>query len=621
MNDWDRFLLLMAVLVAAVGLFYRFTRRTSQPEVRRRTARVGDARPSVLVLSAGLGDGHNAAARAVKAALEAAGHPVTTIDGLRQMSPTVDALLRWVYAALLNHAPWLYDFAFRIFALPGIRGLIRRISGLLYGGRLLRIVDEVRPDLVVSTYPVVTATLGYLRLRGKLPMPTAAIVSDFGVHPMWVAPGIDQHLVVSSVSVAAARAVGSPVQVVEPLIGPEFREVPDRAAARSLLGLPREGFVALIVGGAWGIGDLEGAAARALRAGVAAVIVCGHNEALREHLEHRFRAAPRVRVYGWTAEMPRLMAASDCLIQNAGGLTCLEAIHFGLPILIYEAIPGHGRLNAEMMERAGAAVWVRQPDELEATLRQAADGTRPLPLPPPEPLRPVAAAVLETLRLSPLVPAPARQRQPWVAPARRALLGATSLGLLGLLTFSSWSVALAARGLRMDVPGANPTPGFVAVGIRATDPQTARAVETLVEQDHLPVTIFVDQQAVAGLVPASDVSFGVAENPTASVMSDPWRVRQEMRAAAVALHEATGATVDYFLPARQDVNLTALAMVPPPSHLVIPDRFIGHGVGPGVYVIDVSGLPAGDAEQVIEQQFAEIHRKGLQCVSLAQLAS
>ena len=621
MNDWDRFLLLMAVLVGSVGLFYRYARRPKPPRDSHRAAGAGDGRLSVLVLSAGVGGGHNAAARAVQAALETAGYRATTMDGLRQMSPAVDSALRWTYAAQLKHAPWLYDATFRIFALPGLRSAVRFAAGVICGRRLLRIVEDVQPDLVVSTYPILTAALGYLRRRGKLRVPAAAIVSDYGVHPMWVAPGIDQHLVVSSVSVPAVRSVGSPVQVVEPLVGPQFRAVPERGAARATLGLPADGFVALIVGGAWGIGDLEGAAERALRAGVGAVIVCGHNESLRARLQRRYGDEPCVRVYGWTAELPRLMAASDCLIQNAGGLTCLEAIHVGLPILIYAAIPGHGRLNAEMMERAGAAIWIRRPRQLEDRLREAATGAVPLPPPRQELTRAVAPAVLETLRVARTAPVPAGSRRHWAARARRTLAGATTLALLGLLTFSSWSVALAARGLRMDVPGANPTPGLVAVGVRATDPQTAHAVETLVEQDHLPVTIFVDAAAVAGLTPASDITFGVAENPNASVISDPWRIRQEMRRTAIALHRATGASVDYFLPARQDVNLTALAVVPPPAHLVIPEPFNGHGARPGVYVIDVSGLPAGDAERVIEQQLAEIRGKGLQCVSLAQLAS
>ncbi|HET9014216.1 MAG TPA: hypothetical protein VFN57_01375 [Thermomicrobiaceae bacterium] len=621
MSDRDQFLVLMAALLAMVVVFFRYTGRRRAPAPRTRPTVPDDRRPTVLVLSAAVGGGHNAAASAVAAALEAAGWRTATLDALQQMSPQLDAALRWGYATMLRRAPWLYEIAFRCFALPGMRDLIRLGSGLLYGGRLLRIVEETRPALVVSTYPVLTATLGYLRRRGRLSVPAVGVVSDYGVHPMWVAPGIDQHLFVSSISTPAARVIGSRVAVVEPLVGPEFREAPSRADARAALGLPPDEFLALIVGGAWGIGDLEGAAERAVRAGVAAVIVTGHNDALRRRLTRRFAGAPRVRVQGWTSEMPRLLAAADCLIQNAGGVTCLEAIHCRVPILIYEAVPGHGRLNAEMMERAGAATWIRRPEDLEATLRAAADGRAPLPPPRPEPARPVAAAVLETLRPAPAATTSAGGAPRWSSPVRRTLAGVATVVLLVLLSLSSWSVALAARGLRMDVPGANPAPGLVSVGVLATDPATARAVEQVVVQQHLPVTVFVDRAAVAGLTPASGVVFGVAEDPHASVISAPWQVRGQVRDAARALRAATGSTAHYFLPARQDVNLTALAVMPQPAHLVFAEPRGTAGIQPGVYVIDLSGMPPDVAVQTIRQRLDVIQGKGLRCVSLAQLAS
>jgi len=74
---------------------------------------------------------------------------------------------------------------------------------------------------------------------------------------------------------------------------------------------------------------------------------------------------------GWTEAMPDLLLAADVLLQNAGGLTCMEAFATGLPVVSYRPIAGHGLANAAEMERAGVALYARDASELESVLDQA----------------------------------------------------------------------------------------------------------------------------------------------------------------------------------------------------------------------------------------------------------
>src|SRR5438270_636998 len=76
-------------------------------------------------------------------------------------------------------------------------------------------------------------------------------------------------------------------------------------------------------------------------------------------------------VLGWTDEMPALMAAADALVQNAGGLTCMEAFAAGLPVVSFEPIAGHGKDNAEHMSEAGVAAYAAGEDELFPALDRA----------------------------------------------------------------------------------------------------------------------------------------------------------------------------------------------------------------------------------------------------------
>ena len=88
--------------------------------------------------------------------------------------------------------------------------------------------------------------------------------------------------------------------------------------------------------------------------------MCGRDDNLRAELENGGYGT----VIGWTDEMPALMTAADALVENAGGLTCMEAFAVGLPVITFKPIAGHGKDNAEMMARAGVNCYARDEDEL-----------------------------------------------------------------------------------------------------------------------------------------------------------------------------------------------------------------------------------------------------------------
>jgi UDP-N-acetylglucosamine:LPS N-acetylglucosamine transferase len=69
--------------------------------------------------------------------------------------------------------------------------------------------------------------------------------------------------------------------------------------------------------------------------------------------------------------MAGLVHASDVVVQNAGGLSSLEAISAGIPVLTYRSIPGHGEANAAALEAAGLAPWIRSERDLDAALDTA----------------------------------------------------------------------------------------------------------------------------------------------------------------------------------------------------------------------------------------------------------
>jgi UDP-N-acetylglucosamine:LPS N-acetylglucosamine transferase len=77
---------------------------------------------------------------------------------------------------------------------------------------------------------------------------------------------------------------------------------------------------------------------------------------------------------GWVDDMPALLRACDVVVQNAGGLSSLEAMAAGLPVVTHRPVPGHGLTNAEALDAAGLATWVRRPHLLAPVLFDVLDG-------------------------------------------------------------------------------------------------------------------------------------------------------------------------------------------------------------------------------------------------------
>jgi processive 1,2-diacylglycerol beta-glucosyltransferase len=351
----------------------------------------------ILVLTAGVGGGHEAAGRSIAEQLESSGYEVVVEDGMRTMSRFLHWSLTRSYRSQARDMSELLAVTFAATSSVVLSAAIRWLVGLLYARPLSRLLRAERPDAVVSTYPLVNAALGRMRRRGTVSVPAVAVVADYGVHPLWVAPGLDYHLVASLRSAELAVRAGAVAVPVRIPVREDFRHVPTRDVARAQLGIPEDALVALTVGGVWEIGDLEAAAVCAVESGAYAVVVTGENQELKQRLEEGFSGTPNARILGWRSDMPVLMAAADCLLQNAGGMTCTEAIEVGLPILIFKPIPGHGEFNAIVMEHEGVARIVPGAEELCDLMRLAAKDRSVLTVPQRAPANTEIDAFLRTL--------------------------------------------------------------------------------------------------------------------------------------------------------------------------------------------------------------------------------
>ncbi|MFI6253508.1 glycosyltransferase, partial [Streptomyces sp. NPDC051016] len=299
----------------------------------------------IAIISAGVGAGHDGAAAGLARRLAEHGFVVDRYDFLDLLPARAGGLLCGTYHRLLTWMPGGYQRLYTSTDRSARPGLVWRA---LFRAAERRTLAALAPGTraVVSTYPGAGQVLGALRRRGLLRVPAFTYLTDFSVHALWVAPGIDAHLAVHPVPAAQAHARGaSAVSVAGPVTDRRFAPATagQRAAARARFALPERATLVLLVAGSWGVGPVRRAAGEIRRSGVAVpVVVCGRNQALAEQL----RRDGIEHVFGWVEDMPGLMHACDVLVQNAGGLTSLEAFAAGLPVASYRCIPGHGQTNA-----------------------------------------------------------------------------------------------------------------------------------------------------------------------------------------------------------------------------------------------------------------------------------
>jgi UDP-N-acetylglucosamine:LPS N-acetylglucosamine transferase len=344
----------------------------------------------VLILSADVGEGHAAAARALAEQLERSPQraEVTLIDGLAAMGPLLRPVVQDGYRIQLRLMPWSYTAIYWMLErVPPVRLLARRLLCLFGSRPLARHIAAHDPDVVVSTYPAVTVVLARLRRTGAVRCPTVATITDLTGLFFWAQPGIDTHLVMYDESMPSVERIAGrgSARVVQPLISAAFLEPRCAVQTRRALGLAEDGRMVVISGGGWGVGDIAGAVREFTRVPEVTSIVClaGHNQQLARRLRHAFAEDPRVHVYEFTDQMPQLLAAADVLVHSTGGVTCLEAKATGTPVVSYGLPVGHARLNTRAMAALELLRLANDTKELREQVRasflptgESADGER-----------------------------------------------------------------------------------------------------------------------------------------------------------------------------------------------------------------------------------------------------
>ena len=308
--------------------------------------------PRILLLTAGFGEGHNTAARCIAEALrEQPDVECRVVDVYLETVPRFTKVLQSGYGLAINKFPFIWSAIFSLLDRPGGLEKTLPLAGNLRRA-LSRVLDEFRPEVIVSTYPLYAYLIRQLRERGHLPssVPLLTMVTDStAINSSWYRAGSESFLLADEETAAVLRCGGADpacLQVLGFPVAPRLASLkPSETVihgAKRLLYLPssRAGHTISVLRELLKLPHTE------------ITIVTGRLKKLHRELEASgLIDGVRTHLIGWTNKIPELLCSHHLYIGKAGGAIVHEAMAARCPILVSHVVPGQEEGNIVLIER------------------------------------------------------------------------------------------------------------------------------------------------------------------------------------------------------------------------------------------------------------------------------
>ena len=341
----------------------------------------------VLILSATTGGGHMRAADALKEyiLLKDKNAVIKIEDAVEFVSPFVNKAVTGGYVYMARNTPNMYGTFYK--SLDSNNPANKTVEAITYSfrNRLIPLLDEFKPDIIVTTHPLATELYASLKNRELVDVPIISIITDFAAHQTYIQDGVDAYIVSSREMVDDMVERGVERVRIYPYgipVKQEFYNDIDRNAEFEIEGLDPELPTILIMAGSFGVTDVLKIYHKIVKSpeDFQLIVITGKNEKLFDNFERylkritikntlaeinelikpsvkkrRIASKPTKLLY-YTNEVEKYMHMSDLIVTKPGGLTVSESIAVGLPMAIFKAIPGQEVQNAEFLVSKNMAV-------------------------------------------------------------------------------------------------------------------------------------------------------------------------------------------------------------------------------------------------------------------------
>ena len=339
---------------------------------------------NILIFYASYGGGHLNAAKSIDEYIKKNYNNAETelIDCMKYVNKTVEKITTGAYREMAKKAPWAWGTIYSTSQKGPLAHLSSR-SNKIMAIKLLKLLREKKPDLIISTHPFSSQMCSYLRRKGKIHAKIATIMTDFAPHDQWLVghdftdyyfvahDNMKQYLISQKIPENKIFVSGIP-------ISNRFLKLYNKTEILNEYNLSKDKKIILFFGGGeFGLGKSKTLQVFesfvSSNENIQIIAISGRNEKMKagfEEIVNKYNANEFVRILGFTNQVPELMSISDLVVTKPGGLTTSESLASHLPMVIINPIPGQEEENAAFLESKGIAIWLKKHDDANTIIKE-----------------------------------------------------------------------------------------------------------------------------------------------------------------------------------------------------------------------------------------------------------
>lgn len=341
----------------------------------------------ILIFYASYGGGHLKAAESINECIlnnyKDKNIEVELIDCMKYVNKAIEKMTTAAYREMAKKMPWAWGKIYND-SQKGPLAHISSRSNKIMAIKLLRLLREKQPDLIISTHPFGSQMCSYLKRKRKINAKIATILTDFAPHSQWLVGSdytdyffvahdkMKSYLLSQNIEENKIFVTGIP-------LSNKFLCKYDRNDVLKNFELKDNKFNILFFGGGeFGLGKtrtveiFEEFSKFAKSRDFQVIGIAGKNEKMKLSFENIVRennCEENVKVLEFTNKVPELMSISDLVVTKPGGMTTTESLASELPMIIINPIPGQEVENAEFLESKNIAIWIRKDDDVNEVLK------------------------------------------------------------------------------------------------------------------------------------------------------------------------------------------------------------------------------------------------------------
>lgn len=333
----------------------------------------------ILIFYATYGGGHLSVAKAMEEVIlrEYPEIDVEVIDCMKTLNKPINFITVKGYEGLNKKMPKMWGKIYKA-SRKGIVANFSNVINKILSLKLGKLIEEKKPDIIISAHPFSTQMCGILKKKGKLNIPVCTILTDFKYHEQWLEKHeylekffcsnekMRQSLIAYGLNENKVFTTGLP-------ISQKFLEEFDKEEIRKEFMLKENmKTILFFAGGRMGLATknittfMEVLAKNSKK--IQVIAVSGKNPKVYEKFKNIANKNNNIKVLEFTNKVPELMSISDLVITKPGGITVSESLASKLPIIVVNPIPGQEEENAEFLEENGLAIWIKDNKNIEKDL-------------------------------------------------------------------------------------------------------------------------------------------------------------------------------------------------------------------------------------------------------------